>query len=110
MDNINKLLNNKYFIALAPIILVYYAHLTSVELPPVIVNLFKNDIFKVLFLSSILFVNFKKSPHVSIIVSIIFILTTNYINVSKKKELFANNRPYKNNNSNTKTNKQIKKK
>ncbi|AYV78894.1 MAG: hypothetical protein Edafosvirus45_3 [Edafosvirus sp.] len=81
-------IDNEYVITILFIFLIIYASLSQVQLPNSIVNLFKNNIFRVVFLSLLLVYTFNKAPHVAIIVSLIFVLTLYYIEIQETKENF----------------------
>jgi hypothetical protein len=62
---------------------------SRIELPTYVVNIFKNDIVKVLFLSLLLILHFKKSPTVSIVISLLFIGIMNKIMIKETEENFT---------------------
>jgi hypothetical protein len=74
-----EFLNNEYFLIATGLLVAVYGAMSRVELPPFMVSLFKNDIFRVVFLSLLLIYRFEKAPHVALIVALTFILTMNYI-------------------------------
>jgi hypothetical protein len=87
MDN---LLDNQIIrAALILFIILYGLNLSKIKLPPYIKDLFNNTIFKIAFLSLLLMTNLKKDPHVAIIVSIVFVLTLEYLNNEEIKENFV---------------------
>lgn len=86
--NFQTIVNNEYVIAILTIILVLYATQAQVKLPSMIENLFKNDIFRAVFLSLLLIFNFKKAPHIALIVAIVFVITMNYIATKETRENF----------------------
>jgi hypothetical protein len=57
--------------------------------PKYIHDLFKNDIFRVLFLFLLLAHGFRKSPSISILVSLVFVYTMHLINEAEIKENFG---------------------
>ena len=75
-----KVLDNDYVtIFLTLFVVVYGLSLARLNIPPAISRLFNNDIFRVAFLSLFLIVNFKKAPHIALLVALIFVLTINYM-------------------------------
>lgn len=88
MDLIS-VLNNEYLLVSLAIFTTIYASMNRLQLPPYIVKLFKNDIFRILFLSLLLVVNFHKAPHVALVVAIVFIITLNYISHEEARENFT---------------------
>ena len=87
-DNI-QVFNNEYLIAIITLFAMSYASLGMVELPKWVRELFKNDIFKVVFLSLIAMIPAKKDPHVAILIAIVFVVTLNYLNQHEMKENFG---------------------
>ena len=86
MDN---LLDNQIIrAALILFIILYGLNLSKIKLPPYIKDLFNNTIFKIAFLSLLLMTNLHKDPHVAIIVSVVFVLTLEYLNNEEIKENF----------------------
>ena len=88
MNNL-EFLNNEYFLATLTVFSIVYASMAKVELPQWIANLFKNDIFKIAFLSLIVMIPANKAPHVAILVAIVFVVTLNYLNQQEMNENFA---------------------
>ena len=87
--NIDKsILDNDYVFALLSMLTIIYASQVRIELPEVIRNLFENDIFRVVFLSLLLVYRFDKTPQVSILISIVFLLTMHHLNQQEIKENF----------------------
>lgn len=70
------------------IVLYVYMMYSRMELPTYVVNLFKNDIVRVIFLSLLLILNFKKSPTISIVVSLVFVGILNKIMIKETEENF----------------------
>jgi hypothetical protein len=83
-----SVLNNNYAVAIFALFITVYASLERVSLPPYVRNLFKNDVFRVVFLSLLLIYNFEKSPHVALFVALIFVLTLHYLNQQESRENF----------------------
>jgi hypothetical protein len=66
-------LDNPYVLGSLTIFVFAYASKSQVDIPDVFTDLFRNDIFRVLFLSLLLMLRFQKSPSVSILVSLFFV-------------------------------------
>ena len=81
-------INNQYVVIALAMFVAFYAEKARVELPPTIKKLFSSDIFRVLFLSSMLVYKFNKAPQVSVVVSIVFLLTMHYLNQDRIIESF----------------------
>lgn len=94
--DISKVLNNEYLIGVLVIFCVIYASQYRPNLPNWIVKLFKNDIFRVVYLSLLLMIPFEKSPHVALIVALVFVITLHYINSQENYENFNLLESYKN--------------
>lgn len=86
--DINKYLNNEYVVATLTAFAIVYASQSRIELPKWLVDLFKNDIFRVLYLSLLLMIPFDKAPHVSLIIAIVFVVTMKYIGQQEVSEHF----------------------
>lgn len=83
-----SLVNNDYAAVLLAFFIVIYAFtLSRMTLPDYVKNLFDNTIFKILFLSLLLIYGFKKSPHVAIIVALVFVITMEKLD---SQEMFEN--------------------
>lgn len=87
--DIDKIFDNEYVNATVGLFLIVYASMGNMELPDWLVSLFKNDIFRVLYLSLLLMIPFEKAPSVSILVAIVFVVIMNYISNKSLKEGFA---------------------
>jgi hypothetical protein len=87
MDILNYV-NNQYVLAALTIFTIVYASQAQVNLPKWLVKLFKNDIFRVIYLSLLLMIPFETAPHVAIIIAIIFVVTLEFINRQEAKEDF----------------------
>lgn len=83
-----SLLNNEYVFVVVVSLLALYGANAKVTLPDYIRKLFQNSIFRVVFLSTLLVYNFKKSPQVAVIVSLAFLLTMHYLNQMEIEENF----------------------
>lgn len=87
MDNA---INNEFVSILVTLFIVLYAlNLGKVTLPPYVRNLFKNTIFKILFLSLLLIYRFENSPHVALTVAVVFVLVLDFLDANEMKENFA---------------------
>ena len=86
-DKILTVLNNDYVTACLAILLTAYIAMSRVYLPHFVVELFKNDIFRIVFLSLLLIYRFDKAPHVALIVALVFVGTLDYI---ARQESFEN--------------------
>ena len=86
----NNVFNNELATVITPLFITLYAlNLGKIRLPTYIINLFKNTIFKIAFLSLLLIYRFENSPHVALTVAIIFVITLDYISHEECKENFA---------------------
>lgn len=84
------ILDNNYVAVLIALFLGLYGYtLSRVEIPDYIRNLFSNNIFRIVWLSMLLIFNFNKSPHASILISMVFVLTLHYLNEREIKENFV---------------------
>ena len=77
-------------------LLAIYASNTNIRLPPMLVSLFDNGIFRIAILSLIAW-RATKEPVLSILTAIIFVNLMNALNSSKQKEGFAQVRELFNN-------------
>ena len=85
----NNYVNNDYLIATLIIFAIVYASQSQVDLPKWLVSLFKNDIFRIIYLSLLLVIPFDKAPHVAILVAVVFVITMKYIGDAETEENFA---------------------
>lgn len=76
------------FLIIIAIITAIYASTINGKLPIYIRNLFRNDIFRILFLAVLLIYGFKNSPHVVVAISLIFILSLYFLNYQEATENF----------------------
>ncbi len=83
-------LENKYIIAFVGILVILYASKGQVNLPKPIYNLFKNDIFRVIYLSLLVLVATKAPPHVAFIVALVYVLTLYFIDKQENSEQIRN--------------------
>ena len=87
--DIKSFTDNEYTVAIVMIVAIAYASLSRPTLPAWLTKLFKNDIFRVVFLSLLLMFNFEKAPHVALTVALVFVVTLHYINENDAKEQFG---------------------
>ncbi len=71
IENVLSVLNNEHVAALLAILLTLYGALAQIQLPDFVVTLFKNDVFRVVFLSLLLIFRLDKAPHVALIVALV---------------------------------------
>lgn len=84
-----SILNNEYLLAGIAIFVAIYVSQERVELPSWVKSLFKNDIFRVVFLFCILFFNLNSAPHVALIMALVFVITLDYILKEDTREQFT---------------------
>lgn len=89
--------NDSVAVGLALFVGLYASFLQISGLPDYIRNLFNNNIFRVVFLSLLLTQNLNKSPHVAIIVSLLFVITLHYLGEQEIQENFAYLGAFRNN-------------
>jgi len=90
LTNLTDILDNEYTtIAVALFLFLYGYTLARIKLPGYIKNLFKNNIFRVLYLSLLLILTFKKAPSVAITVALVFVITMYYLNIDEIEERFS---------------------
>jgi len=83
----NNLFDNQIISILIVLFLFLYGYnLGKMKLPTYIRKLFDNTIFKIVFLSLLLVFNFKNTPHIALVISIIFVLTLDALNNQETKE------------------------
>lgn len=83
-----SILNNDVVLVIVTLLIGLYAADIRINLPAPIMELFKSNIFRVVFLSLLLIYTFDKTPHVAIIVSLIFVVTMYYVNQQERRENF----------------------
>lgn len=81
-------MNNEVLVIIMSFVVALYASLVRVDLPEYIKKLFRNDIFRIIFLSLLLIYSFDKAPHVAIAVAIVFVITLHFLNYLEAKENF----------------------
>lgn len=85
-----KFLDNQYVAAIIGCLVVVYASQGQINLPKPVRNIFKNDIFRIIFLSLLVLIGTKSPPHVALAIAIIFVLTLHFINRQETFENFKN--------------------
>lgn len=86
----NDLMNNNYIVVLVALFISLYGlNLAKTKLPNYIKNLFTNPIFNTVFLSLLLVLNFDSTPHVALVIALVFVLTSEYISHNEIKENMA---------------------
>lgn len=86
MNTLQEVFNNEYCLATLLVFAFVYAQMSAFDMPNWVQDLFKNDIFKIAFLSLIVMIPAHQAPHVAIIVAIIFVMTLNFLNEREMKE------------------------
>jgi len=85
-----KFLDNEYVTILTALFIgLYGLALARTQIPDYIRNLFSNNIFRVVWLSLLIILNFDKTPHIAIVVALVFVLTLHYINKMEAQENLA---------------------
>lgn len=88
--NLQEILNNEYVLAMLVLFVALYAELTRIKLPKWFSDLFKNDVFRVLFIALIAIIPVKQSPHVAIIIAIVFVMTLHFVFENETREKLTN--------------------
>lgn len=70
--------------------------MVRVELPEYIKTLFRNNIFRIVFLSLLLIYSFNATPYVALAIALVFVLTLYFLNHEETKENFAHLERFKN--------------
>tara|TARA_B100001989_G_C24542355_1_gene468412 strand:+ start:1574 stop:1873 length:300 start_codon:yes stop_codon:yes gene_type:complete len=86
-ENSKSMFQNEYFIGAFSIFVLLYLSKIRMPMPDKFSDLFKNDYFRILYLSLFLIIVVKKSPFVSLIVALIFVIGMKQI---ADKESFEN--------------------
>lgn len=89
--SLKELVENEYFLGMLALVVMLYSGLSKPVLPKWISQLFKNDIFRVVFIALIAMIPAKQSPHVAIIIAIIFIMTLNFVFQEETREKIISN-------------------
>jgi hypothetical protein len=87
--DISSYLTNDVVVILLAFVVALYASQTRVEMPEYIQDLFRNNIFRVVFLFLLLMFPFNQAPHVALTIALIFVLTLYFLNSIEMKENFA---------------------
>ena len=83
----NSLIDNPYVLGCLTIFVFAYSSNAQMDMPDMFTDLFRNDIFRVVFLSLLLMLRFEKTPSVSILVSLFFVFVMGKI---MSEETFEN--------------------
>ena len=81
--------NNTASIIIAILVGAYAVAISKYELPQFMKDLFKNNIFKCVFLSLLLVFTYDLSPNLAIALALIFVLTLHYMNIKEAEETFT---------------------
>lgn len=85
----DSLVDNDVVVIILAIVVAMYASMVRVELPEYIKTLFRNNIFRIVFLSLLLIYSFRAAPHAALAISLVFVLTLYFLNIEETKENFA---------------------
>ena len=88
MDTATNILNNDYVFAVLAIVAFAYGQRAGPKLPKHVVEFFRYDIVRVLFLSLLLFVRFDSRPTVAIVIAVIFVYILQYVQIQEAHEHF----------------------
>ena len=86
---------NQYIDAFIIIAIIVYSSLGALNPPSFLKNMFKNEMFRFVFLSLILIHGFRTTPHIALFIALAFIVTGYYINKQETMENFAYLETYK---------------
>jgi hypothetical protein len=95
LNSVNKFFSNEYVGTGIIIILTLYATLLGPNLPNFLNNLFKYNLFKIVFFFLFLLIVQRAAeirPSIAIIMSIAFVLTVDYLYLNSKREDFKNSK------------------
>lgn len=81
-----QILDNQYLITGLYIATILYASTSRVKLPTLVRDLFKNDLFRVLFLSLLLIIRFDQRPSVALLVVLMFMHLSYQVNQEEVNE------------------------
>jgi hypothetical protein len=87
--SLEKIFDNEYVFAMLVLFVMLYSGLSRPELPKWVSNLFKNDVFRVIFIALIAMIPAKQAPHVSIIIAIMFVMTLHFVFQEETREKIA---------------------
>lgn len=79
-------LNNEYFVGTLYLFIMIYISQLRLELPDWLISVFKNDIFRVIYLMLLLMIPFEKAPHVAFVVAFSFVLISRTILQKENQE------------------------
>jgi hypothetical protein len=88
LQELREVFDNKYLSTVLTLALGLYASLLGPELPEPIKNLFNNTLFRILVLFLVV-VRGNKDPKLAIMISVVFVLTLDYIHAKSATETFA---------------------
>lgn len=88
-EYIDKIFNNKYTSTILTMFLVLYGGLARPKLPPIIKNIFKKTVFRVVLLSLIVY-NGNKNVKLSISMAILFIIAMHHLNNDDMEQFSSN--------------------
>lgn len=88
MDLNLSLLDNQNMLLILGALVAIYGAKTRMELPSFVRDLFKNNIFRVVFLSTMLVYKIDSTPHVALTVALLFVVSMHYLNQMEMKENF----------------------
>ncbi len=77
--SLQEIFNNEYVLAMLVLFVILYSGLSRPELPKWVSELFKNDVFRVVFIALIAMIPVKQAPHVAIIIAIVFVMTLHFV-------------------------------
>jgi len=84
-----KLNDNMYVIGILMIIVYLYSAHMKLNSDDILTSLFKNDIFRVFFLSLLIIIDMNDSPTISILIAMLFVIIMNRIMIKETKEGFG---------------------
>ena len=88
-NRVENIINQDFIAGILTILVILYASHTQIKLPIFIINLFNNSIFRVIILSLIALIAGHAKPHVALVVSILFVLTLQYVSKNNFEESFG---------------------
>jgi hypothetical protein len=84
--DLQEIFNNEYVLAMLVLFVLLYSGLSRPELPKWVSDLFKNDIFRVIFIALIAMIPAKQAPHVAIIIAVVFVMTLHFVFQEETRE------------------------
>lgn len=85
--------SNPYIKASITLFLMLYGSMARPELPPVVKNLFKNQMFRLFILAMVVY-NGNRNPEIAIVTALAFVITMNILSENEMKEGFAQVQQY----------------